>query len=323
MTETLPRLLLRLSEAGDPAILWGRQAAAHAGVKFERLLNRGVLVEQTPATDWDACSACDCGLDSRPIEWINGCPVAVCPINRRHDSALDVEDLRSFRINLRMLVREISVATGLDDEPSMIAPGVWQLGITPSKRMVFVALSRPSLLQAGLFPTMRSVAKSFPVSLVGPPIPAAEQEQFEAAGVHCAAFDDVIALSESNSSFALRVADLTPAYAAQPRLILIKAKQTIALDGHEMTLPPRSFDLLWLLSEVITGGGGVVTRRQIEQRLWGSQIVSKKAAADAIRDLRQQLAATPGGLRREELIETRHAKGYMLALPAPAIQLIA
>ena len=59
MTETLPRLLLRLSEAGDPAILWGRQAAPHAGRDFERLLDHGVLVEQSPTTEWDVCPTCE------------------------------------------------------------------------------------------------------------------------------------------------------------------------------------------------------------------------------------------------------------------------
>ena len=52
MTETLPRLLLRLSEAGDPAMLWGRQAAPHAGRDFERLLDHGV-VDLPLATDWE------------------------------------------------------------------------------------------------------------------------------------------------------------------------------------------------------------------------------------------------------------------------------
>ena len=87
MTETLPRLLLRLSEAGDPAILWGRQAAPHAGRDFERLLDHGVLVEQAPATEWDVCPACDCGLDARPVQQVNGQHIAVCPTDRRSDVA--------------------------------------------------------------------------------------------------------------------------------------------------------------------------------------------------------------------------------------------
>ncbi len=105
MTETLPRLLLRLSEAGEPAILWGRQAAPHAGRAFDRLLDRGVLVEQAPATEWDVCPACECGLGARPIQHINGRQIVVCPPDRRNDVVLGDDDLQSFRIHLPIFPR--------------------------------------------------------------------------------------------------------------------------------------------------------------------------------------------------------------------------
>ena len=118
MTETLAGLLLRLSEAGDPAVLWGQQAAGHAGPAFERLLARGVLIEQAPATEWDVCPACECGLEFRPIEQIEGRIVALCPTDRRSDVVLDSDDLRSFRISAAAIAGEIALVSGFADTPS-------------------------------------------------------------------------------------------------------------------------------------------------------------------------------------------------------------
>lgn len=322
MTESMIRLLLQLCEAGDPAILWGRQTKPYPGGELDRLLARGILIEEAPAVGWDVCASCECDLDVRPVQTVGGRLLAACPLDRMNDAVLDSEDVRTFSINTAALVREIAAASGFTGDPSMIAPGVWHVGLTYSKRVLFLALSRSAVMQSGLLATLRSIAKSSPISLLTPPIPAAEQDQFASAGVHSTAIVDVLAPSDGKFSFALSVTDLTPTATLDPTLILIKPRQSIMLKGHEMTLPPRSFDLLWLLSEVIAGGGGVVTRRQIEQHLWGSQIVSKTAAADAIRDLRQQLAAAPGYSREAEFIETRHRKGYVLALSADAIQLV-
>lgn len=322
MTETLPKLLLRLSEAGDPAILWGRQAAPHAGRDFERLLDRGVLVEQAQAMEWDVCATCDCGLEARPIERVDGRNVAVCPIDRRCDVVLDGDDLRSFRIHPLALVREISAASGLPGAPTLIAPGIWHLGLAPNKRALFLALSTTAGMQPGLLPLLRSVAKASAVTLLTPAMSAADQVQFAVAGTHVVPTIDVLAPSSSGVSFGLQLDELTPRSTAEPVLVLMKSRQSIMLDGDEMTLPQRSFDLLWLLSEVIVGGGGVVTRRQIEQHLWGHQVVSKTAAADAVRDLRKQLAGRDARPDRRELVETRQGKGYILALPTEVIQLV-
>jgi len=62
MTETILRLLTRLSEAGDDAILPGELASPFFGPVFDRLLAKRVLVEQAPLADWDVCVGCECGL---------------------------------------------------------------------------------------------------------------------------------------------------------------------------------------------------------------------------------------------------------------------
>lgn len=63
MTATLIDLLLRLSEAGGGARLWGAAARPHYGPAFDRLLAAGVLEERPPAEEWPVCDDCDCGID--------------------------------------------------------------------------------------------------------------------------------------------------------------------------------------------------------------------------------------------------------------------
>ena len=57
MTETILRLLTRLSEAGDDAILSGDLAVPFFGPVFDRLLAKRFLVEQAPLIDWEVCEA--------------------------------------------------------------------------------------------------------------------------------------------------------------------------------------------------------------------------------------------------------------------------
>src|SRR6056297_2887042 len=85
MTETILRLLTRLSEAGDDAILPGELAAPFFGPVFDRLLAKRVLVEQAPLADWEVCDACECGLPCRPIRKAGDGYRAECPLDRRHD----------------------------------------------------------------------------------------------------------------------------------------------------------------------------------------------------------------------------------------------
>ena len=98
MTETILRLLTRLSEAGDDAIIPGELAAHFFGPVFDRLLAKRVLVEQAPLTDWEVCDACECGLPFRPIRKEGDGFRAECPLDRRQDIDLTEDDLRVFRI---------------------------------------------------------------------------------------------------------------------------------------------------------------------------------------------------------------------------------
>ena len=306
MTETLPGLLLRLSEAGDPAILWGRQAASHAGRDFERLLDRGVLVEQAPTAEWDVCPACDCGLDARPVQQVNGQHLAVCPTDRRSDVVLGDDDLRSFRIDPSALVREIAAASGFGDEPSPVAAGVWHLGETPSQRSLFLALSRDAVRQPGMIGLMRSVARSLPVTVIAPAMAADELARFVDAAISVVSMQGC--LGGNAAGFAIDLSTLESASAFEPLMVIFRQSQRVILGGIEMHIPQQPFKLLVRLAQAVGGRKAYLTPHEIEAENSG------RGAADLVRELRRFLSEGRQG-SGADLIKTRRSPtGYFLAL---------
>ena len=306
MTETLPRLLLRLSEAGDPAILWGRQAAPHAGRDFERLLDHGVLVEQAPATEWDVCPACDCSLDARLIQEVKGQHIAVCPTDRRSDVVLGDDDLRSFRIHPSALVREIAMASGFGGEPTPVATGVWHLGETSNQRALFLALSQDAALQPGLIGLMRSLARSSSITVIAPAMAADELARFVEAAISVIPIDGC--LGRNAAGFAIDLSTLESAATFEPHLVIFRLSQRVILDGIEMHIPQQPFKLLVMLAEAVGGRSGYLTPHQIEAENSG------RGAADLVRELRRFLSEGRRD-RGADLIKTRRSPtGYFLAL---------
>src|SRR5712664_2316891 len=103
---------------------------------------------------WQGSETYDC--DNRLIQQIDGKLIAACPIDHGSDTVLDLEDLRSFCINLKLFVREIAVASGFAAEPTHVMPSAWYLGVAPAKRGLFLAFTRSSILAPGLISSLRT-----------------------------------------------------------------------------------------------------------------------------------------------------------------------
>ena len=321
MNESLAQLLLRLNEAGEPAILWGRQAKPYAGRAFDRLLVAGVLIEQAPATEWPVCADCECGLEVRLIEKIGDRVIASCPIDARSDDVLDKQDLRSFRIDQKRLVTEVAIASGFPMEPDEVLPGVWMLGTMSVGRVAFVAFGAASVESPGLFAALRAEARGAPVTLLAPALPFAVRKRFEEAGIHIAVLWDAIG-NDGRASFALDLSRLVPRAGGGPRLVIAESIRRVTLDGIERSLAVQPFRLLCLLAERARAGGATVERRKIEAHIWGTAIGTREAR-DVVRELRDGLAkgsAGPEPIRA--LIESRrNPNGYRLALAPEDIEL--
>lgn len=323
MSESLATLLLRLSEAGEPAFLWGRRAKPYLDRAFDRLLADGVVVEQAPATSWPVCATCDCGLYARPIEEIDGRSIAICPNDARSDVVLDADDLRSFHIDQGRLIREMALASGFEAEPSDVVPGVWLLGPASRGRVAFAACTLTAARQPSLLAILRAAARGAPVTLLGPALPHGDRRRFDEAGVHLVPLREAIR-THGGSAFSLDVSRLVPEPGIAPRLVIVESMRQVTLDGVERALSEQPFRLLCLLATQARTDGATVQIRDIEAHIWGAAIHRLvRQARDVVRELRDGLSkgsADPKPIRA--LIgNRRNPNGYRLALAPEDIDL--
>jgi len=314
---------LRLSEAGEPAVLWGRQAAPYVGREFERLLDRGVLTELPPAEEWDVCSACDCGLEARPVQTVNGGTVAVCPVDRRQDRILEACDLLSFLINPDALVQEIATASGFSDVPSKLIPGFWRLGQMTGRRELLLVIARGAIRHPGVIAKIRLLFPSAQVTMIAPDLSISELAGLAESGIQVITTNEYLCGGNSNG-FAIDLARLERPHVTVPRLSINRAARTVSLDGQPKTLPDQAFQLLILLAEHALNSAAIVENRVIEARLWGSNIHKiSSQVREPVRTLRDALAtgsSDPNAVRG--LIENRQKPtGYRLAMTAEEIEL--
>lgn len=320
VTETLTHLLLRLSEEQPPALLWGRTARNHFGAGFERLLSSGVLVERRPATEWPVCSTCECDLDMRPLTTVGDKQVAACPLDRGNDEILDEDDLLLFRLDHAAFVDAIASRSALPTSPSEIAAGLWSLGMPQSGIEVFLTFSGVVARQSQIVDTILRVARGRRRMLIAPTLAASERAAFDRADIHVVALSECLRPDPPHVIPIMNIDGLDIAR-PEPRLILQVGKRIISLDGAELKLAPRSFRLLHYLAQQAVAGRALCERRNIEKVLWPT-VVSDKAVADAVRDLRNKIKPIlPKGMTAERFIENRPPASYMIALAADEIRI--
>lgn len=323
MTETLSALLLRLSEADGPAVLWGRVARPHFGRTFDRLLATGVLVEQSPAESWPPCPDCECGLDERPIQSIGGRLVAACPWDAGADAVLAPDDLRSFVIDPDQLVAALAETSEFAGPVEAILPGVWRLGRMPFGRSIVLALTRRVLEQPGLIMALKSASPGAPLTIVAPKPGSATRMRLLEAGIGLV--DLRSALNPSAEGIdALDPAALEPR-AGAPRLVIERRARRVILDGRGVHLSEQLFLLLLFLAERALESPATVDVRAIEDQVWGVGIHRiASGIREPIRALRSALGAgAEDAAAARALIEnTRNPNGYRLNLAAADISIL-
>lgn len=310
MTETILRLLTRLSEAGDDAILPGELAAPFFGPTFDRLLAKRVLVEQAPLADWDVCDTCECGLPCRPIRKAGGGFRAECPLDRRQDVVLTEADLRVFRIGFEALASVIGTAAGFGTAPRLAAEKVWRLGDTPSGRAVFLALEPSALTGDAIIAMLRQAAKGSDITILTPELPAEAARRHHDAGFHLV--ETVAVLMPASDGIAIDVAALAPVPLA-PVLRVRRATAEVQWDGRSVILSRQIFPVFERLLEKALSRDQVASGSHIEG-------TTAREAKDLIRELRDALrAAGFTDAESKALIVTVRNRGYRLGVPATAI----
>ena len=318
MTESLTKLLVRLSEGAGPALLWGRQAKPYLGRQFDRHLAQGILIEQRQTDEWDVCLDCDCGSTHRPIQRLDGELIATCAFDRARDVRLDDLDLRSFLIDRAAMVRTIADASGFAP-PSELAKGLWHLGTTAGVRSVFLAFSGEACSQPGIISLMQrtSVAATAPI-VFAPDLPVADRVPLADAGFTILVTGDCI--GDTDDPWRLDLTRPIDSRDAGPRLVISRSRLIVVLDGREVSLPQQPFDLLVLLAKAALSRARLVKQQEIERAFRG------RSPADLVRDLRKALG--PNGKTHNErrsghpIVEThRSPTRYALALAPGEIEL--
>ena len=312
MTETILRLLTRLSEAGGDAILSGELAAPYFGPIFDRLLAKRVLVEQAPLTDWDVCDACDCGLPCRPIRKVGAVFRAECPLDHRHDVDLTEDDLRVFRISAVGLAYVIGTAAGFVAAPKHAAEKVWRLGETQLGRAVYLALEPASMTGDGITASLRQAARGADITILTPALPAETARRHQDAGFHLIETLEVLTSVKNGLGATIDIAALEP-IPLSPMLRVLRAAAEVQWDGRSVILSRQIFPVCERLLEKAQSRDQVASGPFLEG-------TTAREAKDLIRELRDAFKAagfTDG--ESKALIETVRNRGYRLGVHASDI----
>jgi len=312
MTETILRLLTRLSEAGDDAILSGELAAPFFGPVFDRLLAKRVLVEQAPLADWEVCDGCECGLPCRPIRKTGDAFRAECPFDHRQDIELTKDDLRVFRIGADALASVIAAAAGLSSPPKLAAEKVWRLGDTPSGRAVFLALEPVALTGDRIVASLRQAAQGSDITILVPELPVEAARRHYDAGFHLIEILEVLTPATNGLGATINIAALAPVPLA-PVLRVRRATAEVQWTGRSVILSRQIFPVFERLLEKALSRDQVASGSHVEG-------TTAREAKDLIRELRDAFKAagfTDG--ESKSLIVTVRNRGYRLGVVAADI----
>jgi hypothetical protein len=312
MTETILRLLTRLSEAGEDAILPGELAAPFFGPVFDRLLAKRILIEQAPLADWDVCDVCECGLPCRPIRKAGDGYRAECPLDRRQDIELTKDDVRLFRVGGEALASVIGEAAGFGVAPKLATEKVWRLGDTPAGRTVFLALEPSALTGGGIAAALRAAAQGSAITILAPELSSETARRYRDAGFHLIETLTVLMPAADGIGVAIDVAALALVPLA-PALRVRRATAEVQWDGRSVILSRQIFPVFDRLLEKAQSRDQVASGSHVEG-------TTAREAKDLIRELRDAFkAAGFTDAESKALIVTVRNRGYRLGVLATEI----
>jgi DNA-binding winged helix-turn-helix (wHTH) protein len=321
MTGALSQLLWRLSEAGEPVVMLGRQHAIGEEAAFERLLQLGILLHRGRESSWDVCDDCDCGAEEREVLWDSDVATAKCAADRRRDERLDADDVRSFSVVLHAFMEGVAAAMGLG-RPELVAPGLWSLGMLADGRIIVAAPTRAGIRQPGLVGTIRLAHKEGTIVLVGPELPALMRGNLAEQNIHHVQPANALLPTTGELPLALDVARLPDGRAGRYSLLLTVGTRAVRIGEKTATLPPRPFQLLHILARQHRRGKPIVSRHALLDEMF-TPSTSEAAVRDLAGELRKKLKqAFGGGEEVAQLIATHTTAGYAINLPPLTISVV-
>ncbi len=321
MTDSLSYQLWRLSEAGEPVVMLGRQHGAEEEAAFERLLQLGILVHRGREASWDVCHDCDCGAAERAIAWDGDVATAKCAADHRRDERLRADDVRSFTVVLPAFMEGVAAAMGFG-RPDLIAPGLWSLGVLSDERTIVAAPTRIGIRQPGLVGAIRLAHREGTIILVGPELPALMRGNLAEQNIHHVQPVHAVLPLMGDLPLALDVARLPDGRAGRYSLILTVETRTVHIGGKAATLPPRPFQILHILARQHRRGKPVVSRHALLDEIF-TPSTAEAAVRDLVSETRRQLKRAFGDAEEvAQLITTHTTAGYAIKLPTLTVSVV-
>lgn len=272
MNEILPVLLLQLSEGGDPAYLLGVPDLSPAAARaFQRLVELGAVLHDRRLDTWDRCATCSCGAEERQVRWVDGTPVAICPLSRDDDEVLDPTDLQLYRISLSRLAALVGKAAALDDRPDQIAPGLWRLGRLAGGRILLLATSSSAVRNAGAFDRLKAVDRAARFTMIAAITSAVEIADLVERGIDVVLPHEAFIVSEPGQPVRVNLNKLVVvADSSDPDVLEVNPMAlTAVFGGQSLQLEPRHARVLNVLAREADDGGAAATRDDLYRALVG------------------------------------------------------
>lgn len=324
----LIRLLLQRSDLHPVGALDGRDLAGIDRSIVDRLLRAGILVERARLE----------AADDLEVQMIDGTPIGFSADGRELGAEIDPEMLRQLEIDVLALCRALRRANGLSGpHVERLSPFLYFLGeqrASARRRSVFLA----RLLHDGnafeVIAAVRARASGRPLVILTPTAPALRLETARRIAADGVALADISESLDASAPDHLTITFPSAATAqagndATVRLLIDTTGHIVRLDGVEVTLAVREFNLLVALANEAATEGGIVDHDTLYAAIDGAGTGSGLGANDeqiakSVSLLRAALSDAAGivGAERSALVRNKRKVGYRLGLPASEVRVL-
>lgn len=323
VTDSLPKSLLRRSEAGPAPVIWGGAILPAHERAVAAYLGAGLLVERAPATAWPPCDRCDGSCGERDVLEVDGALVAECPDYPDRSRTLLPHEIRSFTIVVEAVASAIARASGLAGGVEEVVRGAWHLGATEGGRNVVLVIDSAVLHadDASALLTHRLCLATVTLLVPEAVVPAVLR-RWRDAGCHIQSTITALAGEELRLDPRL----LAPSSAAKARLVVNTAGGTATLDGRLLDLTDQHYRLLLALAQTAQLHPGFVKPAKLEAAIYeGATQPPSRLLSDIVRELRDRMSkrlGEPEAKALRALIANRPPGEYRLTLGRADIALL-
>ena len=297
----------------------GVEIERFSGAALDALLAHRILVQRSPLEELDGC----------PVQWLGGKPFLFDPEGERPPERIDPRLLSTYEIDVLALCRTLRRANELAGPPvAELVERAYFIGHRGSgkrrRSLCLVRLFRDDSVLETVYLLRGHIAAGQLVVLV-PNVVVLRRPTFRSLATENAvvvSIPEALVNTTSAEPFALEIPvrlDAEAGVVASARLRLDSGNRIATLDGKEVDLTPREFDVLVALANEAKEGDGFVPRDDLltiieAHRRDDDRTAGPRDLENAISRTRRALAAAAGLPSSEgsRIIQSRRGVGYRL-----------